>query len=252
MTTDFHIRDLLSRDLSEPIEEVIKLDQQDEQTVYRRDHRVCGHRPHQAQYCEVLKAIADAPGDPTEGVGVWVSGFFGSGKSSFAKNLGYVLANRTLKGHRPASSSSSNCSSSRPPTRWSVKHRRHRLSSTPASTHVIMFDVQVDQAVRRATEPIAEIMYTVLLRELDYAQDYDVAELEIELEGEGRLAPFVQACASPVRRSGSGHAGGIGPADAVRGHARGLCRLAAGAQGRAAHPARQRRAERHRPHLSHV
>lgn len=28
------IRDLLSRDLSEPIEEVVKLDQQDEATVY--------------------------------------------------------------------------------------------------------------------------------------------------------------------------------------------------------------------------
>jgi len=62
-----------------------------------------------------------------------------------------------------------------------------------------MFDVQVDRAVRRSTETIAEIMYTVLLRELDYAQDYDIANLEIELESENRLSKFVTICADLYR-----------------------------------------------------
>src|SRR5437764_14655904 len=37
-------------------------------------------------------------------------------------------------------------------------------------------------------------MYTVLLRQLDYAEDFDIAELEIELEAEGQLETFVQIC----------------------------------------------------------
>jgi hypothetical protein len=37
-------------------------------------------------------------------------------------------------------------------------------------------------------------MYTVPLRELDYAEDFDIAELEIELEAEGKLNQFVQTC----------------------------------------------------------
>jgi len=190
------IRDLLSRDLSRPIEEVIKLDQQDEQTVYSEITEYVATERIKRQYAEVLQAIADAPGEPTEGVGVWISGFFGSGKSSFAKNLGYILANRSVLGH--------------PASRLFIRQLQEQSPGDPLvqkiddlvnfinarfQTHVIMFDVQVDRAVRRANEPIAEIMYTVLLRELDYAQDYDVAELEIELEGEGRLDALVRTCA---------------------------------------------------------
>jgi hypothetical protein len=41
---------------------------------------------------------------------------------------------------------------------------------------------------------IAELMYTVLLRELGYSEDFDIAELEIELEAEGKLAEFIATC----------------------------------------------------------
>lgn len=189
------IRELLSRDLSEPIEEVIKLDQQEEQTVYNEIREYVATDRIKKQYLEVLQAIADAPGEPTEGVGVWISGFFGSGKSSFAKNLGYILANRELKG-RPAAELFIQQLEEQFPGDPLVRRIADTIGFINArfKSHVIMFDVQVDRAVRRATEPIAEIMYTVLLREMDYSQDYDVAELEIELEAEGRLSKFIQTC----------------------------------------------------------
>ncbi len=205
------IRDLLSRDLTEPIEEVIKLDQQDEQTVYNEITDYVATDRIKQQYWEVLKAIADAPGDPTEGVGIWISGFFGSGKSSFAKNVGYVLANREVLGH-PASQLFIKQLQDQAPTDPLVGRLADTIGyiNSRFDAHVIMFDVRVDQAVRRATEPIAEIMYSVLLRELDYAQDYDVAELEIELEAEGRLERFVQACADLYADQGT-----VRPGDSV-------------------------------------
>ncbi len=189
------IRDLLSRDLSQQIEEVIKVDQQDEVTVYRELTEYVATDRIKRQYRDLLKAIADGPGEPTEGVGVWISGFFGSGKSSFAKNLGYVLADTTVQGE-PASQLFIRQLEQQDPKDQQVQTIRHLLSyiNSRLETQVLMFDVQVDRAVRRATEPIAEIMYTVLLRELDYAKDYDVAALEIELEAEGRLGDFVQTC----------------------------------------------------------
>ena len=57
-----------------------------------------------------------------------------------------------------------------------------------------MFEVAKERDTRKVTERIAELMYTVLLRELDYAEDFDIAELEIELEAEGKLDEFIETC----------------------------------------------------------
>ena len=190
------IGDLIARDLSREIEEVIKLDQQDEKTVHDEITEYVATESIRKHYAMVLQAIADSQGEPTEAVGVWVSGFFGSGKSSFAKNLGYVLANPTLLG-TPAAKLFVKQLRQQSPNDPIVDDIENRLDyiNKRIPAHVVMFDVRVDAAVRRTTEPLAEIMYTVLLRELDYAQDFDVAALEMELEGEGRLAGFIQACA---------------------------------------------------------
>src|SRR5438105_11116988 len=96
MTT---IGDVLDRDLSRKIEEIIQVDQADEQSVYSEISEYVATDSIRGQYADLFKAIAEAPSDPHEGVGVWVSGFFGSGKSSFAKNLGYALQNRKVMDH---------------------------------------------------------------------------------------------------------------------------------------------------------
>src|SRR2546421_1171823 len=181
------IGDLLARDLSQKIEEIIKVDQANEQVVYTEITEYVATDRIRGQYDEILRAIAEAPSDPHEGIGVWVSGFFGSGKSSFVKNIGYVLANRTVLS-KPVSELFE--------AQVSDRHISELVDFINVSipTEVIMFDVSVDRAVRRANERIAEIMYTVLLRELDYAEDYDIADLEIELEGEGKLERFTALC----------------------------------------------------------
>src|SRR5438067_13264818 len=90
------IGELLTRDLKRKIEEIIQVDQADEQSVYAEITEYIATDSIREQYHHLLRAVAEAPSDPNESVGVWVSGFFGSGKSSFAKNLGYALENRTI------------------------------------------------------------------------------------------------------------------------------------------------------------
>ena len=92
------IGDVLSRDLNQKIEEIIKVDQTDEQSVYTDLKEYVATDRIKEQYRDIFREIAEAPAEPHEGIGVWISGFFGSGKSFFAKNLGYVLATRKVMG----------------------------------------------------------------------------------------------------------------------------------------------------------
>jgi hypothetical protein len=181
------IGDLLVRPLSQKIEEIIKVDQSDESTVRTELKEYIATERIREEYHELFKAVADGLSEPSEAVGVWISGFFGSGKSSFAKNLGYVLANREVLGEPAAELFKDVVADDRISALVDVINRR-------IPTEVVMFDVSVVRGVRTATERIAEIMYRALLGHLDYAEDFDIAELEITLEGDGQLEEFIRLC----------------------------------------------------------
>ncbi len=116
-----------------------------------------------------------------------MSGFFGSGKSSFAKNLGYALENRTVLGSKFADLFKKQLDDPRTSDLLDLINAK-----TP--TEVILFEVAKEADTRKVTQRIAELMYTVLLRELGYSEDFDIAELEIELEAEGKLPEFIATC----------------------------------------------------------
>lgn len=190
MTT---IGDLLARDLGRKIEEIIQVDQADEQSVHDEITEYVATDSIREQYHNLFKAIAEAPSDPHESVGVWVSGFFGSGKSSFAKNLGYALQNRTILRKKFADLFKRQLEDTRTGDLLDLINAK-----TP--TEVILFEVAKEADTRKVTQRIAELMYTVLLRELGYAEDFDIAELEIELEAEGKLPQFVSTCRSLLKK----------------------------------------------------
>lgn len=181
------IGDLLARDLNRKIVEVIQVDQATEEDLHSEITEYVATDSIKDQYTMLLKAIAEAPADPHDSAGVWVSGFFGSGKSSFAKNLGYALQNLPVLGDDFA-------------TLFKQQIGDQRVSNfldsitTRIPTEVILFEIAKEQDTRKVTQRVAEFMYTVLLRELGYAEDFDIAELEIELEAEGKLEPFVRKC----------------------------------------------------------
>ncbi len=192
------IGDLLTRDLSRKIEEIIQVDQADEQSVYEEITEYVATGSIREQYHDLLKAIAEAPSDPHESVGVWVSGFFGSGKSSFAKNLGYALENRTVVGHKFAELFKKQLAD--PQKHDSQINDLLDFINAKTPTEVILFEVAKEADTRKVTQRIAELMYTVLLRELGYSEDFDIAELEIELEAEGKLGEFIATCRTLLKK----------------------------------------------------
>jgi len=184
------IRETLKRDLSRKIEEIIKVDQAEEAVVYEELSEYVVTPSIRDHYQRILSAIAEAPTSLTESVGIWISGFFGSGKSSFAKNLGYVLENRSVSGEKAADIFKRRVGDQRVANLIDAIHAKF-------PTKAIMFDVQSDRSLGPESRSIAHYMYRVLLRELGYAEDFDLAELEMTLEDDGKLNDF---CARVERR----------------------------------------------------
>ncbi len=185
------IRDLFLKPIDRRIEEVIKVDQHDESSVkdeldeYVLTESIGDH------FNTVYKAIADAPAEPHEGIGIWVSGFFGSGKSSFAKIIGYTIGNRKVVGSSASQIIKDKAQLELKGPDADVLCAYLDVINTKVPSHSIIFDVSMDRGVRTANERITEIMYKALLRELGYAEDFDLAELEISLEADGLLESFI-------------------------------------------------------------
>jgi hypothetical protein len=98
MTTQTSIKTLFANDINRRIEEVIKVDQTDEEIIREEINEYVVTDAIRAHYTGIFDAYREAPNKPHEGIAIWISGFFGSGKSSFAKMLGLAIANQPVGG----------------------------------------------------------------------------------------------------------------------------------------------------------
>ncbi|MBA2882814.1 hypothetical protein HNR65_003169 [Desulfosalsimonas propionicica] len=179
------IKELFSRPIDRKIEEVIKVDQADQATVKNELEEYVATDSILDHYRTVYDEIIQVSKSPREGIGMWVSGFFGSGKSSFAKIIGYTVANIPVLDKSASEIFKENVKDSKISGCLDIINRT-------LPTDAVIFDVSMDRGVRTAGERITEIMYKALLRRLDYAEDFDLAKLEITLEGDGLLEQFTQ------------------------------------------------------------
>ena len=96
------ISDLFERKIDRPINGVIKADQLDDESLWQELEEYVVTRELDQQlrrfFGAYLQSIDDSKNPDVIGkIGVWVSGFFGSGKSHFIKVLSYLLSNREVQ-----------------------------------------------------------------------------------------------------------------------------------------------------------
>ena len=94
------IKNLFKKDIFRTINGVVKAHQLDERSVWQELDEFVLTRELDRHFRKFLSAylnVIDDPHDPaiTGKMGVWISGFFGSGKSHFLKVLSYLLGNMT-------------------------------------------------------------------------------------------------------------------------------------------------------------
>lgn len=96
------IHDIFSKDIARPINGVVKAEQQDDDIVWQELDEYVVTRELDQHFRKLFSAYLtaiDNKTDPnvTNRMGVWVSGFFGSGKSHFVKILSYLLENKAVQ-----------------------------------------------------------------------------------------------------------------------------------------------------------
>lgn len=119
-------------------------------------------------------------------IGVWVSGFYGSGKSSFTKYLGLAFDDSIEVDNRPF-----------------IDHLRDRFTKAQTKSllntvakrfpaAVIMLDLASEQVAGATMEDVATVLYYKVLQWAGYSRNLKVAAFERKLQKEGRYEEFLQ------------------------------------------------------------
>lgn len=171
--------------IDRPIESVITYGRDDEEALrsevseyYVTEHINQGMK-------KLLEEMRLAQQGQAKEVGVWVSGFYGSGKSSFSKYLGFALDGERKVGGEPF----------RKLLLDRLKDDATKaLLNTVArnfNPYVLMVDLGSDQLAGRAEQKISDILYHKVLQALGYPGDRKLAEFQMRLEREGKYEDFL-------------------------------------------------------------
>ncbi len=175
------IKELFSREIERDIKEVIKVD--DRQSVLAEVEEYVPTAHITEELIETLETFQDTINNPSEEINIWISGFFGSGKSSFAKVLGYLFANPEIDGTAVAD---------RFFERNEIPQAKALLTTihSSAPTETVLLDLNTSPNVLQEGEPIVLPVYRTILAEFGYSRDVVLAELEFELEGNNGIDEF--------------------------------------------------------------
>ena len=194
------IRDLFIKPIDRPINGVIKADQRDAESIWQElDEYVVTKQltEYFRRFFDAFLAAADNPKDPvlSARMGVWVSGFFGSGKSHFIKILSYLLENIAAVNPQDGSIK-----------RAAQFFDQHKIKdamlladvqrAVQGSSDVILFNIDAKADSNSDRDVILKVFLRVFNEKLGYSGDAPhVADMERYLVGKDAYDTFKAAFA---------------------------------------------------------
>ena len=125
-------------------------------------------------------------------IGVWVSGFYGSGKSSFTKYFGSALDRQFKVGADPF------LQLLQQQLRTASAKALFNQVSTTYDPVVVFLDLASEMLAGASMEDISTVLYLKVLQWAGYSEDLKVAELERMLERDGKLDAFEERAAQEL------------------------------------------------------
>lgn len=178
------IRDMFAENINRPINGVIKVDQDTTDVIEQEVREYVITKELKKHFISFFDYYSEAFSSPTADVGVWISGFFGSGKSHFLKMLSYILENRSVNGI---------------PT---VEMFREKFADDPAtfmmidrSTHgkteTILFNIDIEGSINKDKTAVLRVFAKMFYNHLGFfGENLKVAMLEQYIDQLGKTAEF--------------------------------------------------------------
>ena len=94
------LQHIYQSDIDRDINGVIKVAQNDERSIEQELSEYIITRELRRHFNTFMNHYEKSLNIPTDKIGVWISGFFGSGKSHFLKMLSYLLSNNVVAGKK--------------------------------------------------------------------------------------------------------------------------------------------------------
>lgn len=180
------IKNMFKDDIDRPINGVIQVEQDQESVVEQeiREYVVTSElKKHFSRFFDYYGNTFDRPTDNT---GIWITGFFGSGKSHFLKMLSYILENKEIGGKK------------------TVDYFREKFEdelsfmsiqkSTSVPTETILFNIDVEGPMEKDATAVLKVFAKVFYNHLGfYGNDLKLAKLEQFITKQGKMNQFLAA-----------------------------------------------------------
>lgn len=180
------IIDMFKKEIDRPINGVIKVMQTDDENRKQELEEYIITRELQKHFGSFYDNYEQGVSGATDKMGVWISGFFGSGKSHFLKILSYLLANDEINGKKALDYFKDKFDYD--PFRYQLMCR---LAEAP--TEVILFNIDAKSG-KKDQDAIIRVFTKVFYEHCGYyGDDMKVAAFERFLDRQGQLDAFKQA-----------------------------------------------------------
>lgn len=178
------IRNMFQEDINRQINGVIKVDQSSADVIEQEVKEYVITKELKRHFMQFFDYYDETFERPTADIGVWISGFFGSGKSHFLKMLSYILENREIGGKK------------------TVEFFRDKFAddaatfmlidkATKAKTETILFNIDIEGPSPKDKTAVLRVFAKMFYNHLGYyGGNLKVARLEQYLAKQGKLEEF--------------------------------------------------------------
>ena len=178
------IQNMFAEDINRKINGVVKVDEDENKVLEQELNEYVITRELKRHFADFFNTYAEAFDEPTADTGVWISGFFGSGKSHFLKMLSYLLENKEVNGIRTVERFRKKFEDD-PGTFMQVDR------ATKGETETILFNIDYEGSINKDKTAVLRVFAKVFYNHLGFfGSNLKVAMLEQYITQQGKMDEF--------------------------------------------------------------